>query len=106
MKITTSNLRCVWEGDGVNAFVNRAGLILEKIAAAKPDVIGFQEGTVPILAFLDRNMPDYVREPIKIDYVYADAKTAVLPHSAERWEECLGGVFLSDHHPVCVTIGL
>ena len=253
MIICTFNLRCVWDGDGVNAFVNRAGLILEKIAAAKPDVIGFQEGTVQILAFLERHLPDYVivfnqrdanfggeglaiairketaglvgldffwlsetpdvpgsrfaeqswcprvtqgaicrrksdgklfrvynthldhesdsarilgvrclmgrmaadlakhdfpffllgdfnatpesetirfcdtcdlvpmveltrsvggtfhdfgrREPIKIDYIYAGAKTAVLPYTAERWEERLGGVFLSDHYPVCVTVG-
>lgn len=252
MKITTFNLRCVWDRDGVNAFVNRAGLILDKIAAAQPDVIGFQEGILQTIAFLERNLPDYVivfnqrnadfggeglafairkattglvgldffwlsetpdvpgsrfaeqspcprvaqcticrrksdgklfrvynahldhvsdsarilgirclmervvadlakhelpffllgdfnatpesetirfcntydlapmveltrdiggtwhdfgrREPMKIDYIYADAKTAALPHAAERWEECVGGVFLSDHYPVCATI--
>jgi len=59
LKIVSFNLRCVWDGDGVNCFPNRAAGILLKIWAEKPDVIGFQEGTEENVAFLRENLKGY-----------------------------------------------
>lgn len=60
LKIVSYNLRSVWDGDGANAFPNRAGGILEKIREEKPDVICFQEGIELSIAFLRRHLkPDY-----------------------------------------------
>ena len=50
LKIVSYNLRSVWDGDGANAFPNRAGGILEKIREEKPDVIeGQGEGETPVI---------------------------------------------------------
>lgn len=60
MKIVTFNIRCVWsEGDGVNSFIHRAGMILDKISKEKPDVVAFQEITGKMVEFLDRHLTDY-----------------------------------------------
>lgn len=59
MKIVTFNLRCVWEGDGVNSFVNRAAQVYMKIKAEQPDVIGFQEGVPRIIDLLREMLTGY-----------------------------------------------
>ncbi len=59
IKIVTFNLRCNVARDEFNMFDNRKGLILAKIDAEKPDIIGFQEMTPPMHDFLRRHMPDY-----------------------------------------------
>ena len=43
IKVVSFNLRCVWDGDGINGFIHRAGEIYDKIQQEKPDIIGFQE---------------------------------------------------------------
>lgn len=43
MKVVTFNMRTLWNGDGINSFIHRIGLIYEKINAENPDVVGFQE---------------------------------------------------------------
>ena len=43
MKIVTFNLRCDNNGDGENRWQFRKGIVLDKIEAEAPDVIGFQE---------------------------------------------------------------
>ena len=60
MKIVTFNLRCDVDVDGANRFINRKGLILEKIDTERPDVIGFQEMTPPMRDFLIKHLPDYM----------------------------------------------
>lgn len=42
----------------------------------------------------------------KIDYIFADAKTAQKPFKLEKWTKEHRGVFLSDHYPLCVEIDL
>lgn len=59
IKIVTFNLRCVWDGDGINCFPNRAGGIVDKINTEKPEVIGFQEGTEKNISFLKKALVDY-----------------------------------------------
>lgn len=59
MKIGTFNVRCSWEGDGINSFVHRSGMILQKIREEKPDVIAFQEVTDKICDFLQEYLPEY-----------------------------------------------
>lgn len=69
MKIVTYNLRCVYAGDGVNSFIHRAGMILDKVLARLPDIICFQEATAKNMGFLRRHLsPTYTvlltqREP-------------------------------------------
>ena len=58
MKIVTFNLRCPWDGDGVNSFLHRAGMIYEKIRAERPDVIAFQEVTEKNFDFLYHSLFD------------------------------------------------
>lgn len=60
LKIVSFNLRCVWDGDGVNCFLNRAAGIVHKINAEKPDVVCFQEA-------MEHNVP-FLRENLRKDY--------------------------------------
>ena len=59
MKIVTYNVRGAWNGDGVNSFIHRVGMMLDKIDKEMPDVICFQEVAERIAEFLDRHMPEY-----------------------------------------------
>jgi endonuclease/exonuclease/phosphatase family metal-dependent hydrolase len=59
MKIVTFNLRCAWDGDGINSFPHRAGSILNKIKKETPEVICFQEGIEKNVAFLRNALPEY-----------------------------------------------
>lgn len=43
---------------------------------------------------------------IKLDYVLADAATATKVSNVEAWEDCLSGIFLSDHYPIAFTLEL
>lgn len=60
LKIVTFNLRGSWQGDGINAFVHRAGGILDKLDREEPDVVCFQEVSERIGAFLERHLPEYL----------------------------------------------
>lgn len=60
MKIVTWNLRCVWDGDGINAFLHRAGMIYDKIRREAPDVVAFQEAIPCSLELLQNMFPDYL----------------------------------------------
>ncbi len=61
LKIVTYNLRCLYnsEYDGMNSFIHRAALMLDKINEERPDVICFQEASDEIRAFLKRYLVDY-----------------------------------------------
>ncbi|MBR3928377.1 MAG: endonuclease/exonuclease/phosphatase family protein [Clostridia bacterium] len=59
MRIVTYNLRCDVKNDGVNSFTSRKGLVLNKIDQEMPDVIGFQEVTPPMNAFLHKKLSGY-----------------------------------------------
>lgn len=59
MKIVTWNVRYLWQGDGINSFIHRMGMINDKILTEKPDVIAFQEITEPIYKALRQMMNDY-----------------------------------------------
>ena len=58
MKIVTFNLRYRWDGDGINSFVHRAGMIYEKIRRERPDVIAFQEATKENFDFISHALSD------------------------------------------------
>lgn len=59
MKIATFNVRTDTPVDGENRWQFRKGLILDKLTAEQPDVIGFQE-TTPVMAnFIKKYMPAY-----------------------------------------------
>lgn len=59
MKFVTFNIRYDTPGDGINAFSHRAGMILEKIEAERPDIICFQEVRPHVFAFLKKQLADY-----------------------------------------------
>ena len=60
LKIATFNLRTLYDNyDGVNSFIHRAGLILDKINEEKPHVICFQEVGERIRSFLEKYLVDY-----------------------------------------------
>ena len=59
IKVVTFNLRMNTHRDGINYFFNRAPLILARIREEKPDVIGFQEATQPILEWLKATLTEY-----------------------------------------------
>ncbi|NLE12737.1 MAG: endonuclease/exonuclease/phosphatase family protein [Clostridiales bacterium] len=40
----------------------------------------------------------------KIDYVFADNETGKAPCTCCIWDDCVNGVYLSDHYPVCCEI--
>lgn len=62
LKIVSYNIRTLYSHpvDGVNSFIHRAGLILDKIAKEQPHVICIQEVSDGIRAFLNTYLKDYV----------------------------------------------
>ncbi len=64
MKIVTFNLACDYgqfNGDIIeNRWQYRKGLVLDKIQEEQPDLIGFQEATENMTAFLKRYLPEYL----------------------------------------------
>ncbi|MBR6558148.1 MAG: endonuclease/exonuclease/phosphatase family protein [Clostridia bacterium] len=60
LKIVSYNLRCDYSHDGINSFVHRAGIILDTINREKPDVICAQEAVPNHVAFLRKNLSDYI----------------------------------------------
>lgn len=59
LKFMTFNLRVANSGDGINMFFNRAPRVLEVLEKEKPDVVGFQEVTDPMRAWLRDHLPGY-----------------------------------------------
>lgn len=59
MKIATFNLRTDVPGDGENRWQCRKGLVLDRLMAEQPDVVGFQEATPEMAGFLRRYMQGY-----------------------------------------------
>ena len=62
LKIVTFNIRTLYSShiDGVNSFIHRGGMILEKIRMEKPHIICFQEVSDPIREFLNNYLTDYI----------------------------------------------
>ena len=59
IKIVTWNIRYATDGDGINSFTNRSGMIREKIRSELPDVIAFQEVTDQSRLPLEQMLPEY-----------------------------------------------
>lgn len=60
LKVMTFNLRMDVESDGMNYFPHREPRVLETIRAEMPDLIGFQEASDYIRAFLKKSLsPEY-----------------------------------------------
>ena len=59
IKVMTYNLRVDNVGDGINSFTNRRERVLCMLAEKSPDLIGFQECTHHMRAYLEQHMPDY-----------------------------------------------
>ncbi|MBQ7379065.1 MAG: endonuclease/exonuclease/phosphatase family protein [Clostridia bacterium] len=59
VKVMTYNLRVDNTGDGINSFTNRHERVLRMLAETRPDIIGFQECTHHMRAYLEQHMPDY-----------------------------------------------
>ena len=60
LKVCSFNVRSVYLGeDGVNSFLFRSGMILEKIRLESPDLICFQEVIDPIRAFFENHLDGY-----------------------------------------------
>lgn len=60
LSIVSYNLRCVFtKGDGVNSFIHRAGMLLNKIEAEQPEIICFQECMKPHGDFLRKHLGGY-----------------------------------------------
>ncbi len=62
LKIVSYNIRTLYSHpiDGVNSFIHRAGMILEKIADERPHVVCIQEVSEKIRTFLDTYLKDYI----------------------------------------------
>ncbi|MBO5221966.1 MAG: endonuclease/exonuclease/phosphatase family protein [Clostridia bacterium] len=45
-----------------------------------------------------------IADSCKIDYIFSDVNTALLPHSVTPWADESDGIFLSDHYPLALTI--
>lgn len=81
LKICTFNLRHEIDVDGVNIFWNRTGRVLETIAREKPDLIGFQEVTGRMRAWLKASLAEYtVLAP------FYDGDSPVLAYRTEMLE--------------------
>ena len=59
IKVMTYNLRVDNAGDGINSFTNRQGRVIRMLEEQCPDIIGFQECTHHMRAYLEQAMPAY-----------------------------------------------
>lgn len=59
MKIVTFNIRCDYGQDGPNNFCYRQPLIVRRLLAEKPDVVGFQEVLPHVQRWLREVLPGY-----------------------------------------------
>ena len=61
LTVVTFNIRQPWDypEDGVNSFIHRAGMILDKIDRFRPDVICFQEVKPEEKYFFEKYLVDY-----------------------------------------------
>ena len=59
IKVMTYNLRVDNTGDGINSFTNRHDRVIGMLERTGPDIIGFQECTHHMRAYLEQHMPDY-----------------------------------------------
>ena len=59
IKVMTYNLRVDNAGDGINSFTNRHERVISMLREQEPDVIGFQECTHFMRAYLEQHMPAY-----------------------------------------------
>ena len=59
IKVMTYNLRVDNAGDGINSFTNRRERVIAMLEQQKPDIIGFQECTHHMRAYLEQHMPAY-----------------------------------------------
>ncbi|MBR3502632.1 MAG: endonuclease/exonuclease/phosphatase family protein [Clostridia bacterium] len=60
MKIVTFNLRCDNNHDGENRWEFRKGLVLDRLEAEAPDVVGFQEVKPQMGDFLRKHLSGYL----------------------------------------------
>lgn len=44
------------------------------------------------------------KDPVKIDYIYVTEELAARTENVSAWTDCVHGVYLSDHYPVCLTL--
>lgn len=61
MKVITFNLRAQTDADGANAWRLRKEAAVRLIRSERPAVLGTQEGTEEMLAYLDGRLPEYIR---------------------------------------------
>lgn len=59
IRAMTYNLRVDNTGDGINSFTNRHDRVIGMLESTKPDIVGFQECTHIMRAYLEQHMPDY-----------------------------------------------
>jgi len=60
MLVMTFNLRFATPSDGPNEWQYRQDLVVEIIRRHAPDLLGTQEGTVPMLRFLEAKLTEYL----------------------------------------------
>ena len=61
LKVCTFNLRVEAASDGINTFSNRRGRVLDTIREYSPDIIGFQEASDNMRAWLIDSLSDYIQ---------------------------------------------
>ena len=59
IRVMTYNLRVDNAGDGINSFTNRQGRVIDMLKAQSPDIVGFQECTHHMRAYLEAHLPAY-----------------------------------------------
>jgi endonuclease/exonuclease/phosphatase family metal-dependent hydrolase len=59
MLVMTFNLRFATSVDGPNEWQHRRDLVVDLVRRHAPDLLGTQEGTVPMLRFLEAELSDY-----------------------------------------------
>ncbi len=59
LKVVSFNLRCANDVDGINCYKYREEYLLSRIRREAPDVLGFQEMTMPMVTSLKQKLTDY-----------------------------------------------
>ena len=100
MKIATFNIRCDYGQDGPNNFSCRQPLILRRLAAEQPDIIGFQEVLPHVQRWLRTALPGYTVLGCGRSRDYADEAVTLAVHGRSP----VAGHLLAVAHPASARV--
>lgn len=93
LKVSSFNIRYDNPGDGVHQWENRKESVVSFIKIEKIDVLGMQEVLHSQIDYLDKMLPEYIREGVGRDDGDTEGEYAPIYFNSNRFEKIEGGTF-------------